>query len=514
MLTDPDPLLSKARNTLPALPGPCPATCRVSITDRAPSRARGNLPACAGSLMTLCHRMVKRSGADGGAVVLRFGHKLQYVAGSDFAWDTVPPLATTESVYGRVLTERRSVVESNVQRLPASADWRDAKQIGIAAFMGYPVENGDAVVGAVGLHKRTPGEWSNDQAAALDTFAEVVALFFMWLVQCRSFEMPMLCKLSSSPQPEWPIVRSPLTRKVFEQATQIARYSFPVMIVGERGTGKEVLAEHVHAQSQRQGPFVAVNCAAIPREMIEDEFFGHRKGAFSGAVSDRPGHVEAADGGTLFLDEIGELPHDMQSKLLRLVERNEIQRLGDDTARRVNVRIVAATNRLLSSANGENILREDLYDRLAGQLLVIPPLRKRHEDLEGLIDILFDRTTVELSHPVAELTTAARDVLLKYQWPGNIRQLQTVLRQACLSTQVGEAVDVESLPAEVVNAVERGVDNGEAHGNAPAPRRAGTPEAALRLAFERFQGNVTRIAKDLGLKRQTIQRRLRSLGLR
>lgn len=455
------------------------------------------------------------SGADGCGIVLRFAEEMRYVAGSGFPWYKIPPVAPGDSLFGSVIANRRSIVCRDVRVDPASASRREVREIGIGAFMACPLENEELFLGVLVAHRKDATDWDPELLHRLEGFAEALSLFMSGALQCRHFRMPAVPKMSSPQLALSPIARSAVTQAVFTEAGMIAKYSFPVLVLGERGTGKGVLAEHIHSLSGRTGPFVSVNCAALPPDTIEDALFGHKKGAFTGALSDRAGHVETADGGTLFLDEIGDLPWGAQAKLLRLVERNEIQRLGEDTVRRVDVRIVAATNRIVSPSDANRVLREDLYDRLAGHLLTMPPLRQRREDLEALIDVFLHRTTVDLHRPVAGFTVEARDALLKHEWPGNIRELENVLRGACLRTQIGEAVGIEALRIDAT----RGGLGEESPKPLPVAEAASNrprniSEADLRSAFERHGGNISRIAADLAVTRQTVQRRLRTMGLR
>ncbi len=473
------------------------------------------LGTCAIPLSAWCRRAVRLSGADGSGIVLRFADEMRFVAGSGFAWYDVPSIAPDESLFGAVFTSRRSVVCADVERDPSIASRLEAQVIGIGAFVACPLENTESFLGALVVHRKIATDWDPEQVRRLEGFSDALSLFMSGALQCRHFRMPGLRSVSSTRVALSPIARSAVTQAVFTEAGMIAKYSFPVLVLGERGTGKGVLAEHIHSLSGRAGPFISVNCAALPPDTIEDALFGHKKGAFTGAMGDRAGHVEAADGGTLFLDEIGDLPWGAQAKLLRLVERNEIQRLGEDTVRRVDVRIVAATNRIVSPSDANRVLREDLYDRLAGHVLTMPPLRQRREDLEALIDVFLHRTTVDLHRPVAGFTIEARDALLKHEWPGNIRELENVLRGACLRTRIGEAVGIDALRIDAA----RGGAGEESPNPLPAAetqsnRPRNVSEADLRSAFERHGGNISRIAADLHVTRQTVQRRLRTMGLR
>lgn len=253
--------------------------------------------------------------------------------------------------------------------------------------------------------------------------------------------------------------RSPAMQKVIERARRVAVRSVPVVIEGESGTGKELLAKAIHdASPRRTAPFVAINCGAIPTELVESTFFGHVRGAFTGAVSDQLGRFEAAHGGTLFLDEIGELPLPVQVKLLRALQERRITRVGEHRERDVDVRIVAATHRNLLNEVRANRFREDLFYRLAVAVVRLPPLREREGDLNLLVDHLLkqinDEAKADPGATVKELSPGARRQLLAHLWPGNVRELQNTLTRAIiwspesrLSVQDIEEALLESSPS-------------------------------------------------------------------
>jgi transcriptional regulator with PAS, ATPase and Fis domain len=251
-----------------------------------------------------------------------------------------------------------------------------------------------------------------------------------------------LAALSLGLSPEAPefdsiVHRSAQMKRVVALARRVAIRSVPVLIEGESGTGKELLARAIHRSSPRStGPFVAVNCGAIPKELFEAEFFGHEKGAFTGAGAARAGHFEQADGGTLFLDEIGELPLTDQVKLLRALQESEIVRVGASKAKKVNLRVISATNRELLSAIAENCFREDLYYRLAVAVISIPPVREREGDLTLLIDRILQQVNRESATDPGfsdkKLSAGAKNLMLRHSWPGNVRELLNVLRRATI----------------------------------------------------------------------------------
>jgi formate hydrogenlyase transcriptional activator len=242
-------------------------------------------------------------------------------------------------------------------------------------------------------------------------------------------------------------------KKVLSQIATVAPTEAGVLVLGESGTGKELVARAVHELSTRKDrPLVRVNCASIPKELFESEFFGHVRGAFSGAIKDRTGRFELADGGTLFLDEVGEIPLELQSKLLRVLQEGQFERVGDERTRRVNVRLVAATNRDLLAEAKAGRFRLDLYYRLSVFPIELPPLRERLEDIEPLAAHFIRQGARRLGVPAPRLTKAHVQQLQSYDWPGNIRELQNVLERAViLSRSTGGRLRFE-LPDRPVNA--------------------------------------------------------------
>jgi sigma-54 dependent transcriptional regulator len=233
-------------------------------------------------------------------------------------------------------------------------------------------------------------------------------------------------------------------------ARRAARSRVPVLLLGETGTGKDVFANAVHKMSDcKDKRFVVQNCAALPETLLESELFGYRKGAFSGAVADKKGLVQEADGGTLFLDEIGDMPISLQPKILRLLEQGEFRRIGDTRVERVDVRIIAATNAELQQKMAAGTFREDLYYRLSVFPITLPPLRERPSDLPALIEFFLARAAVNLGRPAPALTPAALDALLRWRYPGNVRELRNLLDRAVLLVDEGERIDLPQLPAEL-----------------------------------------------------------------
>jgi formate hydrogenlyase transcriptional activator len=235
------------------------------------------------------------------------------------------------------------------------------------------------------------------------------------------------------------IGNSPTLAHIISQIEMVAPTQANVLITGESGTGKELVAREIHNHSARKkNPIIKVNCASIPRELYESEFFGHVKGSFTGAVRDRAGRFDLADGGTLFLDEVGEIPLDLQSKLLRVLQEGTYERIGDEKTRKTDVRIIAATNQDLKSSIEKGKFREDLYYRLNVFPIVVPPLRKRTEDIPLLAQRFLGLFSKQMNRPPAKLTKANMADLQNYSWPGNIRELQNVIERASIISGMGK----------------------------------------------------------------------------
>jgi len=302
---------------------------------------------------------------------------------------------------------------------------------------------------------------------------------------------------------------SPAIRHIGELIRRFARSDDPVLITGESGTGKELAARAIHESSRRHdGPFVAVNCAAIPSNLVASELFGYEKGAFTGANGRTKGQIEHANGGTLFLDEIGDMPVDLQGHLLRFLQDGQIVRVGGRETINVSVRIVAATNVRLRKAIAEGRFREDLYYRLNVLTLPLPPLRERGEDIDVLARHFLHAAARDFGRDVVDFAPEAMAALRRHVWPGNVRELMSTVRRAVVigdgeKVQLHDLIGIEEVPHPVAAPAPAAV--------AKVPPRAGSPEerAALLAALERHGENVTLTAQELGVSRVTLYRMLR-----
>ena len=326
------------------------------------------------------------------------------------------------------------------------------------------------------------------------------------------------------------IADSPAMHRVMRRVARVAPTDAAVLLTGESGTGKEVVARSIHDGSQRRGrPFVAVNCAAMPPDLLENDLFGHARGAFPGAVVAKRGLFEEADGGTLFLDEVGELPAAVQTKLLRVLQEGEVRRIGENAPQVVDVRVIAATHLDLARLVAEGRFREDLFYRLKIFQLALPPLRERHDDILPLARTLLAREREGLT-----LTARAETAILAYRWPGNVRELANAMRHgAVLAEEL--VVDVDHLPAEVGAVLERpvpgpdsdhggfGAEYGLGAGDSSAVSLVGhhlagfqataplddVVRAHVRGALDAMGGNRAAAARALGIGRNTLWRWLK-----
>ena len=331
------------------------------------------------------------------------------------------------------------------------------------------------------------------------------------------------------------IGQSPQMLAVYDLIERVADTPSTVLITGESGTGKELIARALHENSSRaQKPYVRVNCAAIPPELIESELFGYEKGAFTGAATSKPGRFELADQGTLFLDEIGEIPTSMQVKLLRALQEQEFERVGGVRTLSVDVRVITATNRDLRADIDEGRFREDLYYRLNVVHVHLPPLRERASDVRLLAEHFVDKLNARLGRRVRGMTEAAIEALTHYEWRGNIRELENVLER-CMLFCDGDVIGLEHLPREIRSsarakgsagaAESEAAEAAEAESGADLQDNAGLKEVVrettarvertlIERALLQTDGNVTHAARLLKISRKSLQTKMKELGLR
>jgi two-component system response regulator AtoC len=349
--------------------------------------------------------------------------------------------------------------------------------------------------------------------------------------------MPPPALMSIAPDPPRPenapaldcgiVLENAAMRELYGLAEKVARGTINVLILGETGAGKEILAERVHQASPRAaGPFVCMNCAALSDSLLESELFGYDKGAFTGALQAKVGLLEAASSGTLFLDEIGEMSVPLQAKVLRAIETRQVLRVGATRPRSVNVRFVAATNRDLEEEVASKRFREDLYFRLNGVTLAIPPLRERTDELPALAKLFLETVARQVGQPAPRLTPEVVAQLCAYSWPGNLRELRNVMERALLLSS-GKSIGLEHLPLDRMHRTRLSPtrnklplpDHASSPSGPPAARKgvqlsmAEIERQAIMDALVRCAGNQTRAAKLLGISRRTFCTRLSAYGL-
>jgi len=299
------------------------------------------------------------------------------------------------------------------------------------------------------------------------------------------------------------IGNAPTWQSVLEEVALVGPTDSTVLIIGETGTGKELIARAIHNASSRSGgPFVRLNCAAIPFELLESELFGHEKGAFTGAITQRVGRFEAADGGTLFLDEVGDIALNLQAKLLRVLQEQEFERLGSTYTRRVDIRVIAATNQDLTARVVEKQFRMDLYYRLNVFPIALPPLRRRVEDVPLLVTHFVEKFGTRMSKRISRISDHAMDALIRHNWPGNIRELQNYIERAVILTK-GDVLQMPPLPSLMLSKTE------------PTTLADAERNHILKALEESnwIVGGKSGAAARLGLARTTLIAKIRKCGI-
>lgn len=394
----------------------------------------------------------------------------------------------------------------------------------IASFAGHPLKFRGEVLGVLALFSRTkPGsncfEWLRmiaDHLAAAIANARAMDEIDALKRRLEQENEYLREEVKQSTALGDLLGQSPALQAVARQIELVSPTDSAVLILGESGTGKEVVAREIHRHSRRSDrPLIKVNCAAIPRELYESEFFGHAKGSFTGALRDRIGRFELADKGTLFLDEIGEIPLDLQSKLLRVLQEGELERIGEERTRRVDVRIIAATNRNLKLEAEAGRFRQDLYYRLSVFPMDLPPLRNRTEDIPLLAEHFLARYARQLGRKQPRLTLSNVQDLQRYDWPGNVRELQHVLERACIVATDGR------LKFELVNTPSKRLEEKK---TVSMPQKILTESELrdleaenIRVALAASQGKIygsEGAAMKLGMKPTTLSSRMKALGIR
>ena len=434
-----------------------------------------------------------------------------------------------------ILASREAINFSHDTHLPDPYDGLLDQQPGaplpVHDCMGVSLWLEGDLWGALTLDALRPGTFDRDAVLALNHFrlwVEASVRVSQLEEERRRLQLSGISPESGHPGPEGDILgRSPAIQALMQELEVVADADLPVLLMGETGVGKERFARRLHAQSRRrEAPLIHVNCAALPETLAESELFGHVRGAFSGATSDRPGRFEAAHGGTLFLDEVGELPMAVQAKLLRALQNGEIQRLGEDQPRQVDVRIIAATNRHLRDSVRDGGFRADLYHRLSVYPVFIPPLRERGTDVLLLAGHFLELNRARLGARSLRLSEEAEAALCHYTWPGNIRELEHVISRAALKaisrgadrrdiiTLEAALLDLDTLPAAGTAPAQPVQMSGDIPASLPLRQQVELLQRrAIDLALRQHGHNQAAAARALGLDASNLRKLMQRLGL-
>jgi Nif-specific regulatory protein len=427
-----------------------------------------------------------------------------------------------QGIVGWVVETGRGVISNDVSQDSRFFGQVDRKTgFRTRAVLCAPLKHDERTIGAIEvLNTTAPGGFTQEDLELLTAFG---GLATPAIHRTQAFATVRNAKAAFQEvvQDRYRLVSGPsaMMQEVLRLGRSVAAANSTVLLLGESGTGKEVVARTIHQWSPRvEQPFVAVNCVALTPELLESELFGHEKGAFTGAIAQKKGKFELAHGGTIFLDEIGDLAPHLQAKLLRVLQDKEFQRVGGVKDIRVNVRVIAATNRDLRQAMQKGAFREDLYYRLNVVSLTLPPLRDRKEEIPVLVDHFLERYCREMGRAKMGIEQVAMDALYVYRWPGNVRELQNVIERAVVLSP-GAMILVTDLPAEVRQQTSGSGEAGaQAHALDPALSLSEAMTAfrriKIRQALEACDGNQTKAAQLLGLPRPNLSRLMKSLGLR
>ena len=433
------------------------------------------------------------------------------VAGRHRSTADLATVQVSRTVTKRVMQEKVAVLARDIGSEEAFKNVHSIVSIGTRSVLCVPLLSRDKCLGVLYLDTRGTGASFTDRH--LETMTGVAAVVALSLENALDFQrMRMQAELlqAALQQDRMMMGESPAMKKVYETVAKVAPSETTVLILGESGTGKEVAARAIHRNSRRADKtFVAVNCATLGENLLESELFGHEKGAFTGAAAMKKGLLEVADGGTVFLDEVGELPLTVQAKLLRVLQEREFTRLGSTRPMKVNIRLIAATNKDLKAAVEAKTFREDLWHRLNVINIKLPPLRKRMEDLPLLADYFMAQASKRCSKRVLHISGEARIAMQRYDWPGNIRELENAIERAVVLGS-GDGIEVTDLPETIWE----GTEDEQTRGG-QLTYSAALAEAKKRIileAIEQSGGNYTEAARRLRVHVTYIHRLMRTFA--
>ncbi len=427
----------------------------------------------------------------------------------------------TRSVFRKVVAERAAVLAADAKRdVGETASIMGAQ---IQSTIGVPLWLGETIIGVLQVDNRDGSgvfrERDLDILALLSQSASQAFSHARLVARLRAAEESQrnenvfLKRRAKGINFDGIIGESSQMKKLFEQLRKVVDTRVTVLIEGETGTGKELVASAVHYWSNRaEALFIAQNCAAMPENLLESELFGHKRGAFTGATDDKKGLFELADGGTLFLDEVGEMPLALQAKLLRVLQEGEIRPLGSGTTRRVNVRIVAATNRNLEKEVAEGRFREDLYYRLKVFPLTVPPLRERRDDIPLLSAHFLERYVKEFGRSVQGFSQEAMELVCAYKWPGNVRELENEIQRLVIQADDGGLIEAEHVSPRI-RQVENLIDKVHPRKGTLKQMMGQVERWILRQALKEHDNNKSQTAKTLGITREGLHKKLKNYGM-
>lgn len=434
---------------------------------------------------------------------------------SQVAWDRLlgpdHPVQVSRSVVQRVMQDRAGVVASNVPGSKVLGALKILSELQVSSLLCVPLVVGDKVLGAIYLDSKDPSQgFDESHLQVITAVAGIASLAFekvsRW-EQLRQENQELRAEINLQHNM---VGASPRMREVFEFIRRVAPTDSTVLIQGESGTGKELVARAIHRNSTRADrPFVAINCAAIAASLLESELFGHEKGAFTGASGQKKGKVETAEGGTLFLDEVGELAADLQAKLLRVLQEREFERVGGTRPIKLDIRLVAATNRSLPEAVKAGTFRNDLYYRLNVVAVTMPALRERHEDIPLLANHFIAKTSRKCKVRAKSLSPQAQSCLTEYDWPGNVRELENAIERALVLGST-DAILPDDLPEAVLEAgAQIPAEMAKYHGTIKDTKRQ-----LILQALQKAGGSYIEAARALGIHPNSLLRLIRNLDLK
>ncbi len=487
--------------------------------------------------------VIELTGAQRGFLILVEDGKVRFQTARNFGRTQVdqPELKVSQTVVRAVIQSGRPMLTDNAAQDPRLQDAASVAALRLTSILVVPLRVQDRVLGAFYVdNPARRGTFSEKEKQALTAFADQasIAIRALWRQQQveelnqalehrlekKSEELERVSRaLDTSPfRHDYSEIvgRGRRMREVLLLIDKVVDMDVPVLIQGESGTGKELIAAAIHRNSRRrEGPFVPVNCGAIAPTLLESEFFGHVRGAFTGATETKKGLFEQAAGGTLFLDEIGEMDLDMQKKLLRALQEHEVRPVGGKTVIRVDVRLVFATNKNLRREVEAKAFREDLYYRISVIPVEMPPLRDRPEDVPALVEFFLQKFSREMHIQPKRVMPDAMDLLRAYSWPGNVRRLENEIRKA-LALSEGD-ITPEDLSLEILGdrggaepvIGARGTDGAATPGGTLKETMERTERAAIEQALQECGGNQTRAARQLGISRVWLRKKMERYGL-